>query len=60
MKVGLPYAICKSVPKLTGVADGLAVQEVLNSALKEDKLDDGCVRSVAYDTLQTAANEYPD
>ena len=50
----------QSVPKLTDVADGLAVQEILNSALKEDKLDDGCVRSVVHDILQTAANEYPD
>ncbi|KFY03642.1 hypothetical protein V490_00110 [Pseudogymnoascus sp. VKM F-3557] len=28
-------------------ADGLAVQEVLNSALKEDKLDDGCILSIS-------------
>ncbi|KFY32042.1 hypothetical protein V493_00580 [Pseudogymnoascus sp. VKM F-4281 (FW-2241)] len=28
-------------------ADGRAVQEVLNSALKEDKLDDGCILSIS-------------
>jgi hypothetical protein len=38
------FAVYKSVPKLTEVADSLAVQEMLNSALKEDKLDDSCVR----------------
>jgi hypothetical protein len=48
----MPYAICKSVSKLTGVADGVAVQEVLNSALKEDKLDDGCVRYMTASKLQ--------
>ena len=46
--------------KANSVADGLIVQEPLNIALEEDKLDDGCVRSVVYDTLQTAANDYPD
>jgi hypothetical protein len=34
------------------VADGLAVQEMLNRALEEDKLDDGCVRCA----VPTSAN----
>ena len=42
------------------VADGLAVQKILNNALKEDELDDGYVRSLVHQSVQTAANEYPD
>ncbi|KFZ02687.1 hypothetical protein V500_00025 [Pseudogymnoascus sp. VKM F-4518 (FW-2643)] len=33
--------------KANSVADGLTVQELLNIALEEDKLDDGCILSIS-------------
>jgi NAD(P)H-flavin reductase len=37
------FIISESTSQLTVAADGLPVQEMLNRALEEDKLDNGCV-----------------
>jgi hypothetical protein len=54
------FATRKPIPKLTDAADGLAVQEILSRALKEDRLDDGCVRWVISQIPQAAANDRPE
>jgi hypothetical protein len=37
------FIISESASQLTAAADGLPVQEMLNHAVEEDKLDNGCV-----------------
>lgn len=38
------FVISNPASQLTEAADGLPGQEILNGALEEDKLDNGCVR----------------